>query len=50
MIIDPLITEGKSFIGDVEVDINYYYIVLKECDVVVQPGGKLVTLAISDIR
>ncbi|KAB8253916.1 hypothetical protein BDV32DRAFT_25093 [Aspergillus pseudonomiae] len=50
MIIDPLITEGKSFIGDVEVDINYYYIVLKECDVVVQPGGKLVTLAISDIK
>ena len=50
MIIDPLITEGETFIGDVEVDINYYYIVLKECDVVVKPGGKLVTLAISDIR
>ncbi|KAB8227931.1 uncharacterized protein BDW43DRAFT_233273 [Aspergillus alliaceus] len=50
MIIDPLIAEGKSTIGDAEVDIKHYYIVLKECDVVVQPGGKLVTLAISDIR
>lgn len=50
MIIDPLFVQGKSSIGEVGVDANHYYIILKECDVVVQPGGKLVTLAISDIR
>ena len=50
MIIDPLFVQGKSSIGEVGVDVNHYYIILKECDVVVQPGGKLVTLAISDIR
>jgi hypothetical protein len=49
MIINPIFVEGKSTIGGIEVDTNHYYIVLKECDVVVQTDGKLVTLAMSDI-
>ncbi|RDH26317.1 hypothetical protein BDQ94DRAFT_164585 [Aspergillus welwitschiae] len=50
MIIDPLLVEGNTHVGDIHVDINHYYIVLRECDVVVQPGGKLVALAMSDIK
>ncbi|KAL4889174.1 hypothetical protein BDV59DRAFT_120940 [Aspergillus ambiguus] len=50
MIIDPLLVQGSTSIGDIVVDMNHYYIVLRECDVVVRPGGKLVTLAMSDIR
>lgn len=50
MIIDPLLVQGHTSIGDEDVDMNHYYIVLSECDVVVGPGGKLVTLAMSDIK
>lgn len=50
MIIDPLLVEGNTHVGDIHVDINHNHIVLRECDVVVQPGGKLVALAMSDIK
>lgn len=50
MIIEPIACQGKSKIGDVEVDMDHYYIILKECDVHVEDNGRLVTLAMSDIQ
>lgn len=50
MILEPLYCQGKSSIGGVEVDMNHYYVILKECDVCVESNGKLVTLAMSDIQ
>jgi hypothetical protein len=50
MIIEPIYCAGKSTIGDVEVDMNHYYVILKECDVHVEDNGRLVILAMSDIH
>jgi hypothetical protein len=50
MIIEPIYCQGKSTIGGVEVDMNHYYVILKECDIHVEDRGKLITLAMSDIE
>ncbi|EKV05122.1 hypothetical protein Pdw03_2995 [Penicillium digitatum] len=50
MIIEPIFCKGKSTIGGVEVDMEHYYVILKECDVHVEDDGKLVALAMSDIQ
>lgn len=50
MIIEPISYQGKSTIGGVEVDMDHYYVILEECDVHVEEGGRLVTLAMSDIQ
>lgn len=50
MILEPIFCQGRSKIGGVEVDMDHYYVILRECDVNVEDNGRLVTLAMSDIR
>lgn len=51
LVVTPVSTLDQQYlIGDVEVDIDNYYIILKDCDIHVEDNGRLVTLAMSDIQ
>ncbi|KAJ5407530.1 hypothetical protein N7465_008814 [Penicillium sp. CMV-2018d] len=50
MIIELIFYKGKLTISGIEVDIEHYYIILKEYNVYIKGNRKLVILVISDIQ
>lgn len=50
MILEPIFCDGKATIGGISVDMDHYYVLLKKCDVFVEDGSQLVTVAMMYIE
>ncbi|KAJ5593265.1 hypothetical protein N7537_010169, partial [Penicillium hordei] len=49
IILELISYKGKSTISGIKVNIEYYYVILKEYNIYIKDNRKLVVLAISDI-